>query len=285
MTTGTGRIEKKSTVSSTAAAGKKTVTRRKQQNREESAPTPNPSPHSDLWADFERTARRLANLCDFGASSLNHAALAAVMMRCLHMLRVSANRGKKDAVMSLFGATSAGCEFLAKAATNENCREVLKAFASRQTEWPVMLSLKQSSSKAATEYLRRIAVGTASNPPTAGTKITIENPWTRLAVMLIANIRWYRTVLEMQGQVTGSDFIQGLFDRWRPKASLWRMILKLPIELNRETEVKWWAVAKLMLKDYWLANPEEAKTTFRQLELSCCFGSEDAKNHRNQSCS
>ena len=86
--------------------------------------------------------------------------------------------------------------------------------------------------------------------------------------MLIANIRWYRTVLEMQGQVTGSDFIQGLFDRRRPKASLWRMILKLPSELKRETEVKWWAVAKLILKDYWLANPEEAKTTFRQLEFS-----------------
>ena len=112
----------------------------------------------------------------------------------------------------------------------------------------MLISPQKKSLTDAKQYLRRIGVGTASNPPTATMNAALEMRWRKCASGLIDKILEYRDYLTNTPQ---SHVWQELRLRPEnlPKAENWKkLILKLPPrDKTTSTCDRWWAVAKQML--------------------------------------
>lgn len=257
-------------------------------------PYPHPSSAPALWLDFAKTARRLHYLCNTHHIPLDydllegvirdclrmlfktirhgdaraHATQKVAIKDCLDMLRDTIKLGHDDAkgtVITLLNATNYGCERLADAAKDEKSRKAVIELAYETEEWPVMLSLKESSLLKAKNYLKKLGVGTKSFPPTANTRISGDVRWTELAAMLIKKIQYSQTLLRAQAtnyKSPSPDQRKRLGDLL-PEANKYPEIFKLPEKLNVESRIAWWEVAKKMLKDYWENNPDKAKEDFR----------------------
>ncbi|MDB4793701.1 hypothetical protein OAG63_01565 [Methylacidiphilales bacterium] len=236
------------------------------------ASSPETASALQLWEDFERTAIKLCRLSNSAPQTVDSTRLTIVAASCLHMLKKASRLGgekAEDALGTLLDVTNQGCKTLAVAFADEKSREVLMILARLSPEWPVMISPQKSSHEAVNIYLNLIRVGTSSFPPTSKTRIDVTNPWTKLAVMLLEKINRSWGCLKMQAWKGRSIYQnQKFLVEELPEASKWKKVLDLPLELNKETRGKWWAVAKEILKDYLDANPHEAKKRFGEVKTT-----------------
>jgi hypothetical protein len=244
--------------------------------QQEAAFVPSPLPHPalapELWAHLDKTMIMLIGHFNSKPETLDFGPLKTVIGACIYMLLKSTRLGDgraRAAVIALYEATHQGCERLAEIAVHEKSRDVLRAFACEKSDWPVMLSLKKSSHDKADEFLKDISVGTASNPPTANTKLESDAPWIKLAVMLIDKINATRQfqALEARKEKSNSAIEQAIIDRELIEARKWPEVMKLPPTLNKKNAPQYWSVAKEMLKNYWETNPDEAKNDFKKVEV------------------
>jgi len=232
-----------------------------------------PASVPELWAHLEKNMLMLIGHFNSEPKTLDFGPLKTVMSACIYMLQKSTELGNgraRAAVIALYEATHQGCERLAEIAVREKSRDVLRAFACEKSDWPVMLSLKNSSHNKADAFLKDISVGTASYPPTAKTKLEPDTPWVKCAVMLIDNINATRQfqALEARKEKSNSAIEQAIIDRELVAARKWPKVMTLPPEFNKKTRTKYWSVAKEMLKDYWEDNPAQAKEDFKNVEAS-----------------
>jgi len=228
----------------------------------------------ELWGDFERMARNVLTHFESAPETLDSDRLMFVMYVCFFMLRENSKLGNgkaREAIKVLLIETRCGCKFLADAATHEKSRAVLKAHASRQSKWPVMLSPEKDSFKAAKDFLGQIGVGKTSILPTAKMKAAAEKRWRELAAMLIEKIEFSRILLGKQAgkEKSTSPFVQWQIDMTElPDALKWKQVLNLPPRRNKQTSSKWWEVAGKMLKAHWGAHPAEKKADFEKVKIS-----------------
>lgn len=253
-------------------------------------PSPDDMTVPQLWEHFEYIAYKLWSRCHSTPDKANCSGLGIVIELCLLTLRGNLWLGgdkAEEAAEHLLEATRWGEVFLSEATLNEKSLTVLKRVASKQKDWPVLLSLKEKSYQEAKKYLQELGVGTVSNPPTAKTKIDAKNPWTELAVMLTKKIISSRRLLRIQTLMdqkliaedklpdakkwtdfTSHPSLFMRFERELPEALKWKQVSDLPAELNKEAKGKWWGVAKEMLKDYLAANPFEAARLFKLVKTT-----------------
>ena len=239
-------------------------------------PSPNVASVPQLLADLEKTMEKLSVLSISAPDTVDFSRLHFALFTCFAMLRENSKLGgnkAEKAIDILLSATRHGCEILAEAALHEKSRESLKAKASLQLEWPLVLSPKKCSHEKAAKYLKDISVGTASTPPTAKTKIDANNPWTKLAAMLIEKITFAKGILEVRAGKTGlslpsHEIYDKVIEDALPEAQRWAQVGDLPGGLNKRTQRKWWDVAKEMLKDYLAANPSEAGRLFKVVKAT-----------------
>lgn len=191
----------------------------------------------------------LERLPSFARQSLDGIKLARLADRILRLVRTNleaARTNALDALPLLVELTRKNCQTLRRLAGDKRTHAYVKAVASRQADWPVVLSTKKKSRDEAGHHLKSLFVGTRTLIPTAGkNKQSEADLWNQRAAGLIREIEWHR---QIRANPTPKNFPSWFEEAVRQDAEQWAQVLKLPAELNSTTYRAWWKVAKKMLE-------------------------------------